>query len=137
MKGIRLAMLYSLFCLISMGANIGVQLLVHIIYSGPQSLFIAMLFGTGAGLITKYILDRNWIFEHHSTDLVHETRTAMLYIIMGIVTTLVFWTVEWSFDHMLGTNYRYLGAAVGLSIGYVAKYFLDRRFVFTSVRAPT
>ena len=27
-------------------------------------------------------------------------------------------------------NAKYIGAVIGLSIGYIIKYFLDKRFVF-------
>ena len=130
MRRAALAGLYALFCVLSMGANIGTQAIASWAYRGPFSLFVAMFFGTGIGLVVKYILDRNWIFAHVSRDATHEARTAALYTAMGLVTTAVFWSVEWLFNHLLGEPYRYIGAVVGLTIGYAAKYFLDKHFVF-------
>jgi putative flippase GtrA len=50
---------------------------------------------------------------------------------MGVVTTAVFWGFEFGFDHLFGTReMRYAGGVIGLAIGYVAKYQLDKRFVF-------
>ena len=58
-----------------------------------------------------------------------------LYTAMGIITTAIFWSIEtifwlfWQTDAM-----RELGAVIGLSIGYVVKYNLDRRYVFTNIK---
>ena len=50
---------------------------------------------------------------------------------MGVVTTLIFWGFEFTFEYLFRTKFmRYLGAVIGLSIGYFIKYNLDRRFVF-------
>lgn len=130
MKAAAVAGLYALFCLLSMGSNIGVQVISTRAYHGLFSLFVAMFLGTGVGLVVKYLLDRKWIFAHSSRNASHEARTAALYTAMGLVTTAVFWSVEWLFNHLLGEPYRYVGAVVGLTIGYTAKYFLDKRFVF-------
>ena len=51
---------------------------------------------------------------------------------MGIVSTVIFGGTELLFDavfHRFG-NAKYFGVAIGLTIGYIGKYFLDRRFVF-------
>jgi len=57
----------------------------------------------------------------------------MLYTYVGIFTTCIFWGTELLFDLLLKTDSaRYIGAIVGLSIGYAIKYFLDKRFVFKS-----
>ena len=54
---------------------------------------------------------------------------------MGIVTTLIFWGFEFSFGYFFETKQlRYLGGVIGLSIGYLAKYQLDKRYVFTGMR---
>ena len=53
---------------------------------------------------------------------------------MGVFTTLIFWGTEIAFDAMGDEPWlRYLGAVIGLSIGYVTKYYLDRRFVFREI----
>jgi hypothetical protein len=43
----------------------------------------------------------------------------------------VFWITEITFDAAWESDLaKYVGAVVGLSIGYVLKYYLDKRFVF-------
>ncbi|MEZ2419347.1 GtrA family protein [Luteibacter sp. RCC_6_2] len=137
MKHARLIATYTLFCLISMGVNIAAQMASVAIYAGPMSLAAAMVMGTGAGLCTKYLLDRTWVFAYSNKDAAHEVRTIALYTAMGIVTTVVFWLTEWLFDHYLGEAYRYVGAILGLTIGYSTKYFLDKHFVFTQKKAAS
>ncbi|ETJ85051.1 hypothetical protein D028_1270 [Vibrio parahaemolyticus 50] len=54
-----------------------------------------------------------------------------MYSAMGVITTLVFWASEWMFDCWFETKQmRYIGAILGLSIGYITKYYLDKKFVF-------
>ncbi|MCL1962124.1 MAG: GtrA family protein [Desulfovibrionaceae bacterium] len=48
-----------------------------------------------------------------------------------MATTVIFWGFEFGFHAPFGTRWmRYLGGVIGLAIGYVAKYGLDKRFVF-------
>lgn len=90
-----------------------------------------MIFGTGAGLLTKYILDKRYIFSFKAKNLAHESGTFALYMLMGLLTTAFFWAFEFGF-HVIFKNssMRYVGAFIGLSIGYAVKYQLDKRFVF-------
>ena len=127
--GARLALLYALFAAFAIGVNIGTQALSLAVWSGPVALPVAMLLGTATGLVTKYGLDKRWIFADRSTGLrAHGTRFT-LYTLMGVATTLIFWGTELAFA-AVDPDLAFLGAAVGLTIGYVTKYHLDKRFVF-------
>ncbi len=53
---------YSLFALILTGFNLLFQYFSFLLYSDVASLYVAMFFGTLAGLVTKYILDKNISF---------------------------------------------------------------------------
>ena len=51
---------------------------------------------------------------------------------MGVATTAIFWGMEYTFWTIWQTDLmRETGAIIGLAIGYVTKYQLDKRFVFT------
>lgn len=127
----RLAVLYVLIALIAMAANIGMQEFVVRIYRGPLQLVLSVAVGTGVGLIAKYALDKRFIFRFRSRDNLHEARTFGLYTLMGLGTTIVFWSFEFGFQYAFQTKeLRYLGAVIGLTIGYWAKYLLDKHFVF-------
>lgn len=101
------------------------------LYTGFGALYVAMLIGTLTGLIIKYVLDKKFIFYHEVKDKKDDAKKFALYSVMGVFTTIIFWVTEITF-HAIShdPNAKYLGAAIGLGIGYIIKYFLDKKFVF-------
>jgi len=127
----RLAINYAIFALIATAANIGAQDLVTRTYSGAFDIFASVVVGTGVGLFVKYILDKRYIFRFRARSVAHDTQTFALYIVTGFATTVVFWGFEFGFHHIFETKeMRYLGGVIGLAIGYLTKYRLDKRYVF-------
>jgi drug/metabolite transporter (DMT)-like permease len=127
----RLAVTYAIFALIATAANIGAQDVVIRAYGGALAVYVSVVVGTIVGLVVKYILDKRYIFRFRPRSLAHDTQTFALYAIMGLVTTAVFWGFEFGFHCAFETKgMRYLGGVIGLAIGYVAKYHLDKRYVF-------
>jgi hypothetical protein len=127
----KLAAKYAIFALVATATNIGAQDVVIRVYNGAFDIPASMIVGTAVGLFVKYILDKRYIFGFIARDAAHDTQTFALYTVMGIVTTLAFWGFEFSFYHIFGTKeMRYVGGGVGLAIGYLTKYHLDKRFVF-------
>ena len=94
-------------------------------------LTFAIVCGTFVGLISKFFLDKSYVFMDPRDSIHNEASKFFLYSSLGVVTTLLFWTVEWTF-YILWKNpiSKYLGGALGLGAGYCLKYFLDRRYVF-------
>jgi len=122
---------YSIFALISTLFNLLFQYISFLIYNNIGSLYIAMFLGTLAGLISKYILDKKFIFYHKPKDKKDDAKKFALYSLMGVFTTIIFWGTEITFYKIFDdSNAKYLGAVIGLSIGYIIKYFLDKKFVF-------
>jgi len=127
----RIALIYTILAVIATVANIGAQDLVTRFYQGPLPVILSVFVGTGAGLVVKYLLDKRYIFAFQSKSLSHDSQVFFLYSIMGIVTTLVFWGFEFSFHLLFETKeMRYLGGILGLAVGYLTKYHLDKRYVF-------
>lgn len=127
----KLAINYAFFALIATVANIGAQDLVVRTYSGDFSIFISIIVGTGVGLVIKYILDKRYIFRFRARDVAHDTQTFVLYTVMGLATTAIFWGFEFGFQALFATKgMRYFGGVLGLTIGYLVKYQLDKRYVF-------
>lgn len=123
---------YACFAIIATVANLAAQRLVLSQDSSAAGFTAAVIAGTAVGLAIKYVLDKRWIFYDASTGLKSHGRKFTLYTAMGIVTTLIFWAVETSFWMVWHTDLmREVGACLGLGIGYVVKYRLDRRFVFS------
>jgi putative flippase GtrA len=87
--------------------------------------------GTMTGLISKYFFDKFLIFGDQSREVVENLHKFFLYCITGAFTTAIFWGTEATFTVLSDHDaMRYLGAIIGLSVGYVIKFHLDRRFVF-------
>ena len=126
-----LVLKYSLFALIATIINLFTQFISLAIYSQDFSLYIAIFFGPLTGLIVKYILDKKYIFYYVVKDKKEDSQKFILYSIMGVFTTLIFWGFEIGFDYIFDSEIaKYIGAIIGLSIGYITKYFLDKKFVF-------
>ena len=122
---------YSLFVAISILVNLFTQYSTDLFYVGNFQTYISLLFGTFAGLVTKYILDKKFIFYYNSSDLRSNLKKFILYSTMGVFTTLIFWGTELSFYYLFEFTYaKFLGGAIGLSIGYLVKYNLDKKYVF-------
>jgi putative flippase GtrA len=132
----RLPLTYAILAFIATCANIAAQDVAVRMYAGPWSVPLSVAVGTGVGLVTKYILDKKYIFGFRARDVAHDTRTFALYTLTGVATTLVFWGFEFGFDHAFASKaMRYTGGVIGLAIGYFLKYRLDRRFVFRAEAA--
>jgi putative flippase GtrA len=127
----KLAIKYVLFALAATALNIGAQELVIRLYAGAYSLFASVLVGTGVGLVSKYVLDKMFIFNFRSRNAAHDAQLFLQYTAVGVVTTLIFWGFEFGFNELFADkNMRYVGAMIGLGLGYYLKYRMDKRFVF-------
>ena len=125
---------YTLFAILATIVNLGTQRLVFLLGTENHIFLAAMGLGTLTGLVTKYYLDKRWIFADRDTGLRQIQRQFLLYMLMGGATTAVFWTIETAFWLIWKSGLmRDLGAVIGLTIGYVIKYHLDKRFVFKPV----
>jgi putative flippase GtrA len=125
------ALKYTLFAIIATIVNILGQEASLSWYNASHALLVSMIAGTIVGLITKYVLDKRYIFRFRANSAIHDTKTFMLYAMMGLATTAIFWSFEFTFEYLFATKpMRYLGAILGLSIGYYVKYQLDKHFVF-------
>ena len=127
-----LALRYGFFALIATAVNIACQWVWLAVCGWSYSLYIAMALGTLGGLIVKYVLDKKYIFCYRVKSHADNLGRFVLYSVMGVITTLVFWGFELSFNSLFpGENAKFVGAVAGLGIGYAVKYRLDKRFVFT------
>jgi len=127
----KIAVLYSLFAVLSTLVNIGSQMLSMLIYSEIYAVEISIFVGTLAGLPLRYFLEKRYIFSFQSKNIKHDGQLFILYSFMGVFTTVIFWGTEYAFHLIFTTDaMRYIGGVLGLTIGYYVKYQLDKRFVF-------
>ncbi len=126
-----LALKYALFAAVATLANLASQDVSIRLYNGTLGLYVSIAVGTLVGLAVKYVLDKKYIFYHKAKNAVDDGRMFVLYTLMGVFTTLIFWASEIGFEFAFGTKtMRYIGATLGLLVGYITKYQLDKRFVF-------
>lgn len=133
----KLVAIYALLAAIATATNIGAQAGFLLAYTGAYAIALSIMVGTGIGLIVKYVLDKRYIFRFKAENAAHDSKVFILYASTGVITTAVFWGFELSFHTLFGTDQmRYLGGVIGLAIGYVTKYELDKRFVFRPQAQP-
>ena len=122
---------YALFAMLATIINLATQMLMIRLYQQSYAIELSILLGTGTGLLSKYFLDKHYIFYFRSKDFLHDSKLFISYSVMGLFTTLLFWTIEYGFHFLFGTAFmRYLGGTIGLMIGYIIKYQFDKTYVF-------
>ena len=133
LTAVRIAVLYTLFAVLSTVINIGSQMLSIWSYKGPHFVEISILVGTAAGLPLRYFLEKRYIFNFKSQNLKHDGKLFVFYSAMGVITTLMFWGTEYAFHLIYDTDFmRYFGGVIGLAVGFYVKYQLDKKYVFVS-----
>lgn len=94
-------------------------------------LMVSIVIGTLVGFFVKYVIDKTWTFREAYTTAGGEAQRITLSGLFSVATTLIFWAFELGFYAIWQTDLaKYLGAVLGLSIGYIVKFWLDRRHVF-------
>ncbi|HEY8576178.1 MAG TPA: GtrA family protein [Devosia sp.] len=127
--------LYILFAVISTLVNFATQEAVLLALPWAP-LMLSILAGTGTGFVSKYVLDKFWVFQDGFVSKADEARKVGLYGLFSVATTAIFWGFELTAWMIWQTDTaKYAGGALGLAVGYAAKYALDRRFVFRAERA--
>ncbi|EYD76137.1 hypothetical protein Rumeso_02326 [Rubellimicrobium mesophilum DSM 19309] len=128
---LRLVASYAGFALLATAVNLGTQRVLLGDSASPLRFLVALVAGTLAGMAVKYVLDSRWIFRAGPTSAATHGKRIGKYAGTSVVTTLVFWGSEAAFFAVSPTQgSREAGALLGLAVGYVLKYHLDRRLVF-------
>ncbi len=127
----KIGLLYVIFAAIATISNLATQEISYQLYTESFRLAVSIFFGTLVGLIVKYILDKKYIFKYQTAAEESDFKVFLLYSCMGLATTVIFWVTEFAFDYWFETKFmRYVGAVIGLSVGYIVKYSLDKKYVF-------
>ena len=100
----------------------------HISLNYHENLFLAVIVGSALALVFKYILDSSIVFDG-------KTRISLnnffIYAFIGACITPIVWIVEVSFLNIFGTVFmRDIGALLGISLAYLIKYEMVKRYVF-------
>ncbi|MFC0059820.1 GtrA family protein [Vibrio inusitatus] len=125
------SMLYVAFAIVATIVNLFTQEITSTLFQYEYEIIVSMFTGTLAGLAVKYLLDKKFIFKFETKSQKQDVTTFFFYSLMGVITTILFWITEYTFDLWFDTKtMRYVGAVIGLSIGYITKYYLDKKYVF-------
>lgn len=102
------------------------------VQASPASpLMVSIVVGTLVGFAIKYVIDKVWTFRERYTTPLGEAQRVTVSGLFSVLTTFIFWGFELGFYAIWQTDFaKYTGAVIGLGIGYVLKFYLDRRHVF-------
>lgn len=121
---------YVITAVLSIAANLLAQQ-VTVIGAPAAPLMVSIVVGTLVGFLAKYVADKAWTFREAYTTPAAEAQRITVSGLFSVGTTLIFWAFELGFFFVWQTDFaKYTGAVIGLSIGYTAKFWLDRRHVF-------
>ena len=124
--------LFVFFAAISTLLNLLTQRVILFFHKTNLFFLIAIISGTLVGLVIKFFLDKNYIFLDNNNDSFNLKKQFGLYSLMGTFSTIIFWATESIFWIIWRSeNMRELGAVLGLTVGYIIKYRLDKRYVFS------
>lgn len=133
LTAIKIALLYTLFAVLSSVINTVSQMLSIWAYKSPYSVEISILVGTAASLTLRYFLEKRHIFSFTSQNLAHDVKLFILYSAMGVITTLIFLGTEYAFHLIYDKDFMcYVVGVIGLAVGFYVKYQPDKKYVFTN-----
>jgi len=132
----ELILRYAAFAALATFANLATQRVVLRLDDSDYAFYLAVVAGTAIGLVLKYILDKRWIYLDTSEGVAAHRKKFSLYTLTGVFTTAIFWGAETSAWLIWHTEFmRETGAISGLIVGYVIKYKLDQKYVFSAPRS--
>ena len=131
MRKSKKIVLFIFFAMVSTLFNLLTQRLVLSFDQTKLFFFIAISAGTIVGLVIKFFLDKCYIFFDKKNDISYLGKKFGMYTFMGIFSTIIFWGTEFIFWIIWRQeNMREIGAILGLTMGYIIKYRLDKKYVF-------
>ncbi len=90
---------------------------------------IGSILAVGITYIIKFFLDKYIVFKKKGSKLKETSREFLKYLIFAIFTTIENIGIQFILTNFLGFPLE-LSFVIALSIGYITKFFLDRKYVF-------
>ena len=114
-------------------SNLGEVELINLIYCSTSPFNMPELVGSiiavGITYIIKFFLDKFIVFEKKSMEIKETSQQFIKYFLFAIVTTIENIGIQFIFTNFIGTPLE-ISFIVALSIGYLTKFFLDKKYVF-------
>jgi len=113
--------------------NFGSIELIQMFYLAQTPFNMTELVGSvvavGITYIVKFILDKFIVFQKKSTEIKQTSKEFSLYFLFAIVTTIENIGIQFLLTNFLGSP-LILSVIIALTIGYITKFILDKRYVF-------
>ena len=114
--------------------NFGSNEFIHAVYcsTNPYNMpeLIGSILAVGITYLVKFFLDKYIVFKKSSLKLKETSQEFLKYFGFAILTTIENIGIQF-----LLTNFLYapleISFIIALSIGYITKFFLDKKYVFT------
>ena len=96
-------------------------------YNMPE--LIGSIFAVGITYIVKFILDKFIVFKSTAFQLKQTSEEFFKYFFFAIITTIENIGIQFLMTNFLYTPLE-ISMVVALSLGYITKFLLDRKYVF-------
>jgi len=119
--------LYPLIC-----NSLGSIELIQLIYCSTtpnMSELMGSILAVGITYIIKFFLDKYIVFRKKGSKLKDTSKEFLKYFIFAILTTIENVGIQFILTNFLAFQLE-LSFLIALSIGYITKFFLDRKYVF-------
>lgn len=107
---------------------------IHILYCSTNPIDMPVLIGsivaTGITYIIKFFLDKYLVFKKTSLKIKETSEEFSKYFGFAILTTIENIGIQFILTNLFNAPLE-VSVIIALSIGYVSKFFLDRKYVFT------
>ena len=113
--------------------NYGTIEFFHVFYCSIEPFnmpeLIGSIFAVGITYIIKFFLDKFIVFQKAGTELKETSIEFVKYFGFAILTTILNIGIQFLLTNLLSTPLE-ISFIIALSIGYLTKFFLDKRYVF-------
>ncbi len=92
---------------------------------------IGSIAAVGITYIIKFFLDKYLVFKKTNLKIKETSREFFKYFGFAILTTVENIGIQFILTNIFGAPIE-IGILIALSIGYITKFFLDRKYVFTN-----
>lgn len=113
-------------------SNFGTIEIIQILYcstSPNMSELIGSIVAVGITYIVKFFLDKFIVFKKGSMHLKETSKEFLKYFGFAILTTIENIGIQFLLTNLIGAPLE-ISVVIALSIGYLTKFFLDRKYVF-------
>ncbi|MFX1238128.1 MAG: GtrA family protein, partial [Promethearchaeota archaeon] len=114
--------------------NFGHLDIIHSLYCSIDPINMPELIGSivavGITYLLKFPLDKYVVFKKGGSNLKDSSQEFIKYMGLAILTTILNIGIQFIMTNLFRTPLE-ISFIVGLTIGYIAKFFLDKKYVFT------